>query len=252
MVEMSMAEYRYLLYGTAVRFETDVTLLAQPVNELLRHFRRDAQGADVALTIRFHQVKDRAEIPLTISASARQLASGTGEAVGDRRATALPYQVSVDQGLLIAEFYGIGVLAIDGAQSQADGYLINPERLPANLIEYLFHLALIELLRRRDLYTIHATALEYNGRAVLIPGNSGRGKTTSFISLLRSGYRYLSDDHPLLQDSGAHVEVLPFPIKINYTDATAQFFPEVKSAAEQLFHPGGPNRFFYAADLYST
>jgi len=253
MVEMSMAEYRYSLYGTAVRYETDVPLLAQPVNELLRHFRRDdALEADAALAIRFHQVKDRAEVPLTISASARQLASGTGEAVGDRRATGLPYEVILDQGLLIAEFHGIGVLVIDGAQSRADGYLINPDRLPSNIIEYLFHLALIELLRRRGLYTIHATALEHNGRAILIPGNSGRGKTTSFISLLRSGYRYLSDDHPLLQDSGTQVEVLPFPIKINVTDATVQFFPELRAASEQVLHPGVPKRFFYAEDLYPT
>ncbi len=225
---MIMAEYWYSLYGTTVRYETDVPVLAQPVNVLLRHFRRDSLEADAVLAIRFHQVKDRADVPLSISASARQLASGTGEAVGDRRATGLPYEVILDQGILIAEFHGIGLLVIDGAQSRADGYLINPDRLAPNLIEYLFHLALIELLRRRGLYTIHATALEHNGRAILIPGNSGRGKTTSFISLLRSGYRYLSDDHPLIQDAGAHVEVLPFPIKINVTDATVQFFPELR------------------------
>ncbi|ULA64664.1 MAG: hypothetical protein LZF86_160064 [Nitrospira sp.] len=250
---MSMVEYRYSLYGTAVRYETDVPILAQPVNELLRHFRlNDAFDADAVLTLRFRQVKNLAEVPFTISASARQLAAGTGEAVGDRRATGLAYKVSADQGLLIAEFPEIGVLVIDGAQGQAEGYVINPERLSSNLIEYLFHLALIELLRRRGLYTIHATALEYSGRAILIPGNSGRGKTTSFISLLRSGYRYLSDDHPLLQDSGAQVEVLPFPIKINVTDATVQFFPELQSASEQVLHPGVPKRFFYAEDLYRT
>jgi hypothetical protein len=140
MVEMSMTESCYSLYGTAVRYETDEPVLAQPVNELLRHFRRDSLEAQAVLAIRFHQVKDRADVPLTISASARQLASGTGEAVGDRRATGLPYQVILDQGLLIAEFHGIGVLVIDGDQSRADGYLINPERLPSNLIEYLFHL----------------------------------------------------------------------------------------------------------------
>lgn len=250
---MSMTEYQYALYGTAVRYETDVPTLAHPVNELLRHFRRDAAlDTEVVLVLRFHQVQNRAAVPLAISPSARQLASGTGEAVGDRRATGLPYDVKLDEGRLIAEFHGIGVLVINGAQNRADGYLIDPDRLSSNLIEYLFHLALIELLRRRGLYTIHATALEHNGRAVLIPGNSGRGKTTSFIALLRSGYRYLSDDHPLLQESGTQVEVLPFPIKINVTDATVQFFPELKSASEQMLHPGVPKRFFYAEDLYST
>ncbi|THJ20773.1 MAG: hypothetical protein CAF44_010570, partial [Nitrospira sp. CG24D] len=98
-----MAESWYSLYGTAVRYETDVPILAQPVNELLRHFRRDSLEADAALAICFHQVEDRTQVPLSISASARKLASGTGEAVGDRRATGLPYDVILDQGLLIAE-----------------------------------------------------------------------------------------------------------------------------------------------------
>jgi len=250
--ELTMAESLFSLYGMSVRYATESPVLAAPVFELLRHFRRDSIEATAPLTIRFHSVKRRGDVPLTISASARQLASGTGEAIGDRRATGLPYDVMLDQGLLIADFHGVGVLVINGAQGRADGYLINPGHLPSNLIEYLFHLVLIELLRRGGLYTIHATALEHNGRAILIPGNSGRGKTTSFISLLRSGYRYLSDDHPLLYEAGAHVEVLPFPIKINVTDATVQFFPELREASEQVLHPGVPKRFFYAEDLYPT
>lgn len=245
-------ESRFSLYGSSVLYATTSPVLAAPINELLRHFRRDALDASSPLTLWFYAVKGRDEVPLTISASARQLASGTGEAVGDRRATGLPYQVIQDQGRLIADFSNVGVLVIDGAAGRADGYLINPDRLPSNLIEYLFHLALIELLRRQGLYSIHATALEHNGRAVLIPGNSGRGKTTSFISLLRSGYRYLSDDHPLLRDMGGHVDVLPFPIKINVTDATVNFFPELRDASAEVLHPGIPKRFFYAEDLYPT
>jgi hypothetical protein len=252
MVEKVMDESCFSLYGTSVRYATGSPTLADPVNELLQHFRQDSLGVTAALTIEFYAVQNRADVPLTISASACRLASGTGEAVGDRRATGLPYEVTQDQGLLIVDFHRVGVLSIDGKQGHAKGYLINPEQLPATLVEYLFHLTLIELLRRCGLYTIHATALEHNGRAILIPGNSGRGKTTSFISLLRSGYRYLSDDHPLLQDSGAHVEVLPFPIRINVTDATVQFFPELRAASEQVLHPGVPKRFFYAEDLYPT
>lgn len=251
-VEKPMAEYLFSLYGTPVRYATASLLLAAPVNELLRHFRQEALELSPPLTIQFHAVKERAGVPFTMSASARQLASGTGGAVGDRRATGLPYEVIQDQGRLIADFHGVGVLVIDGAQGTAEGYLINPEQLPANLIEYLFHLALIELLRRRGLYTIHATALERNGRAILIPGNSGRGKTTSFISLLRSGYRYLSDDHPLLHDTGTVVEVLPFPIKINVTDDTVKFFPELREAPAHVLRPGVPKRWFYAEDLYPT
>ncbi|MEK9139903.1 MAG: hypothetical protein AAB308_02510, partial [Nitrospirota bacterium] len=220
--------------------------------ELLRHFRRDSLDESTPLALCFHAVQTRADIPLTLSPSARRLASGTGAAVGDRRETNLPYQVFDDGGRLIADFFDAGVLVIDGSQRRADGYLINPRTMPESLIEYLFHLALIELLRRQGLYTIHATALEKNGRGILIPGNSGRGKTTSFISLLRSGYRYLSDDHPLLRDAGTHVDLLPFPIKVNVTEDTVAFFPELREAPDDLLHPGFPKRAFYAEQLYPT
>jgi hypothetical protein len=144
------------------------------------------------------------------------------------------------------------MFVIDRVQGRAEGYLVRPREMPASLIEYLFHLALIELLRCRGLYTIHATALEKHGRGILIPGNSGRGKTTSFISLLRAGYRYVSDDHPLIRDVDTHVDLLPFPIKINVTEDTIAFFPELQNASETVLRPGFPKRAFYAEELYPT
>ena len=252
-VEKPMVEYLFSMYGTPVRYTTASPLLAAPVSELLRHFRRDSLEELPPLTLCFQAVQDRADIPLTMSPLARQLSSGTGAAVGDRRATGLPHEVIQDDGRLIADFHGVGVLVIDSVEGRADGYLIKPETTRhANLIEYLFHLALIELLRRRGLYTIHATALEKHGRGVLIPGTSGRGKTTSFISLLRSGYHYLSDDHPLIRDGGMHVDMLPFPIKINVTDATVDFFPELRQAPESVLRSGTPKRAFYAEEMYPT
>ncbi len=251
-VEKPMTEYLFSLYGTSVRYATASPLLVAPVNELLRNFRRDSVEESAPLTLCFHAVQDRADIPLTVSPSARQLSSGTGEAVGDRRETGLPYEMIHDGGRLIADFFDAGVLVMNGVQGRADGYLIKPETMQANLIEYLFHLALIELLQHRGLYTIHATALEKHGRGVLIPGNSGRGKTTSFISLLRSGYRYLSDDHPLIRDAGTHVDVLSFPIKIRVTEATIEFFPELRNAPDHVLPSGSPKRSFYAEELYPT
>ncbi|MBX3331256.1 MAG: hypothetical protein KF722_12685 [Nitrospira sp.] len=251
-VNQPMTEYLFSLYGKSVRYVTTSSFLVSPVQELLKYFRRDSLDESASLTLWFHAVQSRADIPLVMSPSARRLSSGTGAELGDRAETGLPYEVIHDSGRLIADFFNTGVLVIDGVQGRADGYLIRPETMPASLIEYLFHLVLIELLRHRGLYTIHATALEKNGRGVLIPGNSGRGKTTSFISLLRSGYRYLSDDHPLLRDAGDHVDLLPFPIKINVTEDTIAFFPELRNAPDHLLHPGFPKRAFYAEELYST
>lgn len=251
-VEQSLTEYLFSLYGTQIRYVTASPWLAVPVNEFLKHFRQEMLHQSNPLTLSFQAVEHRADIPVTISSSARQLAVNMGVAGSDSPETDLPYEVILDGEWLIVEFFNVGVLAIDSVQGRADGYLINPQMMPESLIEYLFHLALTELLRRRGFYTIHATALEKNGRGVLIPGNSGRGKTTSFISLLRSGYRYLSDDHPLLRDAGTHIDLLPFPIKINVTEQTVEFFPELRSAPAGVLQSRFPKRAFHAEDIYPT
>ena len=41
-VEHPMTEYLFSVYGTSVRYATASPLLAPPVNELLKHFRRDS------------------------------------------------------------------------------------------------------------------------------------------------------------------------------------------------------------------
>jgi len=250
--EQPMSAYLFTIYGTTMRYVAESSLLAAPANELLKHFRQNSTEEVAALTVCFQAVRDRAEVPLTLSSFARRLFIGTGSAVEGRPETGLPYEMIQDEGRLVADFHKVGVLVMDGVKGRADGYLIQPETSHSKLIEYLFHLVLIELLRHQGLYTIHAAALERHGRGVLIPGKSGSGKTTASISLLRSGYRYLSDDHPLIRDVGAHIEMLPFPAKINVTEATITFYPEVLHSPHLVLQSGSPKRSFRIEDLYST
>lgn len=48
--------------------------------------------------------------------------------------------------------------------------------------------------RRRDLYFLHAAALERDGRALLLVAESGAGKSTTAWGLLHHGFRYASDE----------------------------------------------------------
>jgi hypothetical protein len=49
-------------------------------------------------------------------------------------------------------------------------------------------------LRRPELLHLHAAALEFQGRAWLLAGDSGAGKSTTTWGLLHHGFRYLSDE----------------------------------------------------------
>lgn len=67
----------------------------------------------------------------------------------------------------------------------------------------------IALQRRRpDLLFLHAAALEHAGRAYLLAGDSGNGKSTTAWGLLHHGFGYLSDE--LGPIDLASLDVLPF------------------------------------------
>jgi len=97
---------------------------------------------------------------------------------------------------------------------------------------------------------IHAAALERNGRGVMIPGLSGSGKTTCCISLIRAGYRCLSDDKPFLRGNGSRIELLAFPERIDVTERTISFFPELGAAFQGDLTTGHRKKQFHPEALY--
>jgi hypothetical protein len=243
-------EHLFNFHGVELRFRTSAQAFVTPVLTFLRHFHAEVVRGDTALTIYFEEVASRAEAPVKISDSAKILFSGTRPAMGDSLRSLWQCDVLQDGDWLIADFHEQGLLLIDSARNLVEGYFVRPDAMHPDVCTSFFHFALSELLKRNGLYTVHATALEYQGRGVLIPGYSGQGKTTCFLSLLRSGFRYLSDDYPLLRDQGTHMELLAFPMKIDVTDRTIEFFPELRDAAPGILQQGVYKKNFQAEELY--
>ncbi len=64
-----------------------------------------------------------------------------------------------------------------------------------DLLYALEHDLTVSLQRRRpDLLFLHAAALECGGRACLLAGDSGHGKSTTAWGLVHRGFNYLSDE----------------------------------------------------------
>ncbi|MGH2404158.1 MAG: hypothetical protein ACRDGN_06780, partial [bacterium] len=143
------------------------------------------------------------------------------------------------------DLHNHGHLLHDPAAGRLSGHLLGEATLnPAFFFAYALLLPLDESLKHRGLFPIHASAVEKDGRAVLIPSRSGGGKTTSCLALLRAGYKSLSDDRPFLRErrSGEVVEVLPFPDRFDVTEATIAFFPELQRWAQSSPAPGRRKR----------
>lgn len=80
---------------------------------------------------------------------------------------------------------------------------------------------------------IHAAAIEKDGRAAILPGPPGAGKSTLTAFLVYSGWRLLSDELALLSLDDGSVSALarPISLKNRSIDLIARCFPEAAVSA---------------------
>jgi hypothetical protein len=91
----------------------------------------------------------------------------------------------------------------------------------------LLSVPMMEMLKRRGLFGVHAAGAALDGRALVLAGTSGSGKSTLSLALARAGLDFLGDDTLFLARREEGLRVLAFPDEIDLTEETAGFFPEV-------------------------
>lgn len=116
----------------------------------------------------------------------------------------------------------------------------------------LFTVALIEMLKRRGLYSIHASGLCIDGRGLLFAGTSGAGKSTLAIALLRAGFGFMGDDMLFLASDAEGLRVLAFPDEIDVADETARLFPELNFLLDMPRPTGRLKRQIRAEEICET
>lgn len=87
----------------------------------------------------------------------------------------------------------------------------------------LLSVPMMELLKRRGLFGVHAAGASLGGRALVLAGTSGSGKSTLSVALARAGFGFLGDDTLFLHRE----RVLAFPDEIDLTEESAGFFPDL-------------------------
>ena len=109
---------------------------------------------------------------------------------------------------------------------------LNGDIIGANeAMPYLFTLiqqaaddAMVRHLRRET--AIHAGTVAYRGKAIVLPGPSGSGKSRLVQELLRLGAEYCSDEYAILDPQG---RVHPYPRALMIRGATEEQHPVLAS-----------------------
>jgi hypothetical protein len=101
-----------------------------------------------------------------------------------------------------------------------------PDWDPEFVHYYVFEPVLLDILKKAGVLVWHSAAVEKNGRAILLPGISGSGKSTTTLNLLTLGYGFLADDVSLLRLRGDDVEVTGHDRELYVTQESLDLVPE--------------------------
>ncbi|MDP9332708.1 MAG: hypothetical protein M3Q30_05275 [Actinomycetota bacterium] len=100
----------------------------------------------------------------------------------------------------------------------------------------LFTVSLLEVLKRRGRFALHAACLARDGCGLLLAGASGSGKSTLAAALARDGFDFLGDDTVFLDATGR--AVFAFPDELDVSDATVEMIPELSWLRRRAKRPG--------------
>jgi hypothetical protein len=123
--------------------------------------------------------------------------------------------------MVVVHFPRYGRLELDLEKGRTNGRIVAAALNTYGVLEDIIAIGLSPHLRRNDMFLIHAFAAAYEGRAALLVGGVGAGKTTTGMALLNAGWRLLSNDSPILNDEGM---VLSYPgVLAAYGDTFGRF-----------------------------
>jgi len=154
-----------------------------------------------------------------------------GRIVHESQNVAIVYSDRIDE--LWVDYRGGAFAHCRPAEGQGSIYVTRADDAwPWIASRPLLTVSLLELLKRRSLFGVHAAAVAHAGRGVMLAGSTGSGKSTASLALLLGGWSFLGDDIVFLRDTPGEAVLLAFPDEIDASDETIQFFPALGALSD--------------------
>ena len=95
-----------------------------------------------------------------------------------------------------------------------DGNLIAEERIRESVLRQFpsdLRITVAEFAKRKVF--VHAGAVSWKGQGIILPANSGLGKSTLIAELIKLGAKYFSDEYAVLDERG-RIHSFPKPLSL--------------------------------------
>ncbi len=203
----------------------------------------DAWKTSFASRVKPANSADSADISIQLDVVDEVPAQPAGEPQFSTTGDFLHYYVYDDQ--VTAHFPKFGQLYLDLATGTTTGKVIEAALNTYGVLEDLVAISLSPHLRRKGYFLIHAFAAAFEGKAVIIVGGIGAGKTTTGMSLLNAGWQLLSNDSPIVAKEG---QILSYPgVLAGYPETFARF-ERTAHLADQVPEMAGRKKLLVSAE----
>ncbi|HSE84411.1 MAG TPA: hypothetical protein VLB01_07685 [Thermodesulfobacteriota bacterium] len=139
-----------------------------------------------------------------------------------------PYITSYSYGKdLYFASEGGSIVCFNPITKDAYGFLTRGVLKDPLVLHSLIGMALAEAFKYYGIYFLHSAGLYGNGMGCLITGDGGCGKTTASLSLVREGFKYVSDDSLFFEELDGEIFVHPLYTDFHVDQDLIKRFPEI-------------------------
>jgi hypothetical protein len=210
---------RYDFHGVRLEIDSAEAAVAEAIDGRLRHFRSDFAG------------EPDWRYALRIAGDGHVLARPDGEG-------RVVYDPPTGEVLYFAAGDVLWIDVEDRIRLRATAAGAEVSVRPAAAGEHwllsrpLFTIPLVEALKRRGVFSLHASAAAHGDRVLLLPGTSGAGKSTLAVALAQAGWGFLADDMVFLAREEGGLRVYGFPDEVDLSPRSIAWFPALTPSGD--------------------